>query len=267
MVKRGDGARENGITNHLLGRLRPRPPHSPFSRVVTMKKIGSRRGRELRPDGRRCRATFKMPTPPSSVFILCRHRRLRVTNNSIICENYISSPPSGPRSCPSARGCDCELPAAAGPGMMIFITHYRRSVHPVRCAVGDPIRGALLLTLLPHLSSPLNPPSNLHSPLQCSVFSHLSHFVCKTAMTPRRRRLVRSLIALATAIKVALLGNELEARAARHCRTALPFSGAKGANPHQIRIRKAPTKGGREGFFRGEGDRASTKREEGSQVV
>ena len=53
-----------------------------------------------------------------------------------------------------------------------------------------------------------------------------------------RRRLAQSLIALATAIKVALLGNELEARAATAVR---PPERRERANLYQIR--KTPTKG------------------------
>ena len=68
----------------------------------------------------------------------------------------------------------------------------------------------LLLTPLPH-PSPL-----LRGGRTSTARSVFSHFSCKTAVSPPGQNgvLGRPLIALATAIKAALLGNELEARAA-----------------------------------------------------
>ena len=67
----------------------------------------------------------------------------------------------------------------------------------------------LLLTPLPH-------PSPLFLGRTSTARSVFSHFSCKTAVSPPGQNgvLGRPLIALATAIKAALLGNELEARAA-----------------------------------------------------
>ena len=121
MVKRRDGARGNGITNHLLS-----PGHAtPFLFFSRCPSSG----------GRRRWTTLQTPNPlfalgvsSNSLLILCLYRHSPcVTNNSIICENYISSPPclclcSGPRSCPRAAT------ATASYRGMIFITHYRRSI-------------------------------------------------------------------------------------------------------------------------------------------
>ena len=68
----------------------------------------------------------------------------------------------------------------------------------------------LLLTPLPHPSPLLR---GGRTSTARSVFSHFSYKTAGRESTEAKRR-ARPLIALATAIKAALLGNELEARAA-----------------------------------------------------
>ena len=101
--------------------------------------------------------------PPLSV-CLC------VTNNSIICENYVSSPFLRSKSKELSAG--CELPAWHD------IHHSLPKVHPVRFAVGDSSAFSPRL-LLPHPSSfpsrpspsPARPRPSIHSSGLSSVIS------------------------------------------------------------------------------------------------
>ena len=149
-------------------RSRSRPPQSNFSRVVTM---GETEDLAWAADcgwtsmSGHIQNAHPHPHPHPTLFILCRHSLsacLCVTNNSIICENYVSSPFLRSKSKELSAG--CELPAWHD------IHHSLPKVHPVRFAVGDSSAFSPRL-LLPHPSSfpsrpspsPARPRPSIHS--------------------------------------------------------------------------------------------------------
>ena len=159
MVKRRDGAREMGSRFIFCA---PATPFLFFSRCPSL-------------DGRRLWTTLQTSNPLfalgvsyNSPLVLGFYRHSPcVTNNSIICENYISSPPclSLQRSKKLSAGSDCdsELPRHD-------IHHSLPKVHPVQFAVGDLIRGAFARNAsAPSFTAPPRR-SNLHRSLGVQSF-------------------------------------------------------------------------------------------------